>query len=316
MPKTSKAQGPKFKVLEVMNTVVLKGGYLKEPTSLPVMNIPNVGEFVRIDKCDAWVIRTVCGAGAARRALTRTRLLDVLREKLVSVTLTGSVFDETEEELPAAVAADTDDPMAKFNFEEGAEASEAMPSNTKQKKPKYIRKFKKDIVVRVTMPSRCKEKYPDDVATREVKLWVKDRRQLYLHASDIPWALEYLHDQYEMGGISAKVDNPGGSAQRESIAANEEAPDIHTPVREVPRQGGVGIKWLFEPGCWLADFSTPDGKPHCMRLKPDDLTFANASAVADLSGPEEFNTMSYPEKKALSAEYLRSRAQVEMDATA
>ena len=71
-----------FKPLDVQHTFVLRGGYLKEPASLPVQHVPSMGDFIKLEKRELWLVRAVCGPGAVKRALSRTTLLQTLREKL------------------------------------------------------------------------------------------------------------------------------------------------------------------------------------------------------------------------------------------
>ena len=92
-----------FKPLDVRQTFVLRGGYLREPASLPIRHIPWLGDFVKLEKRELWLIKAVCGPGALKRALSRTTLLQTLRDQLLrSIAICPSMA--TNGPTPSAVA--------------------------------------------------------------------------------------------------------------------------------------------------------------------------------------------------------------------
>ena len=92
-----------FKPLNVHQTFVLRGGYLKEPAPLPVTHIPTIGDFIKLEKRELWLIKAVCGPGALKRALSWTTLLHTLRGKLWRSLLPCS-STATNGPTPSAVA--------------------------------------------------------------------------------------------------------------------------------------------------------------------------------------------------------------------
>ena len=102
-----------FKPFEIERTVVLKGGFLREPVSMPLLSIPTAGDFVRMDKRMDWLIKAIAGKLANRTALVRTTLLDKLRVKNCSAL-------GRDADVAAAVAADDghDDAMDALGISE------------------------------------------------------------------------------------------------------------------------------------------------------------------------------------------------------
>ena len=68
-----------------------------------VDTINGVEDFVKIDKRQEWLVKAAAGKGARPGALSRTKLFDEMREKLVKEAKGASAAP--------AVAASADDPM-------------------------------------------------------------------------------------------------------------------------------------------------------------------------------------------------------------
>ena len=147
------------------------------------------------------------------------------------------------------------------------------------------------------MPARCLEKYPDCTDTREVRLWLTDRRTVRIHIDAVVWALEYLRDQRELGGVSSAVTNPTDETISAPAVADGEFGDCSTP--EKPR---VRIAWDFAQESWEATVQTPNkpGSQERRLLNPQELSFAEASLVGTVSSADELAAMIYSDKKALA----------------
>ena len=141
------------------------------------------------------------------------------------------------------------------------------------------------------------EKYPDCTDAREVRLWLRDRRTVLVHTDAAPWALEYMRDQCELGGVSRAVTNPTEETISAPAVASCEFGDCSTPEKPLAR-----IAWDFEQGSWEATVQTPSkpGSQERRLLNPKELSFDEASLVGTVSSADELATMIYSEKKALA----------------
>ena len=152
-------------------------------------------------------------------------------------------------------------------------------------------------MLRLTMPAQCPEKYPDSTATVTIKLYVKDRRTIYIDKDSVPWAVQYLHDQWTMGGIPAVVQTPQPMAPAPPAVAGIAHDSIPptTPTRT--------ISWIFCDNAWqLNDRS--DTKTVKRQLRPDEVTFDEASTVVDISGPSALNAMTYEANKSVAYDIM------------
>ena len=140
------------------------------------------------------------------------------------------------------------------------------------------------------MPAQCPEKYPDSTATVTIKLYVNDRRTRYIDKGSVPWAVQYLHDQWKMGGVPVVIQTPQPTASDPPAAAGLAHDSIPptTPTRT--------ISWNFHDNAWqLNDRSQTETARR--QLKPEDVTVEQASTVVDISGPNALKAMTYEQRK-------------------
>ena len=238
-----------FKQLEVEHTFVLRGGYLKEPATLPVLRVPYLGDFIKLEKREQWLIRAVCGPGAVKRALARTTLLQTLREKVTLACAAGpsaspsAVADNANSALADGNAGGTDlmDAMA---FDDELDDQQSLSTTAKPRPKKREKPVANDTLLRLTMPAQCPEKYPDNAATVTIKLYAKDRRTLYIDKDSVPWAVQYLYDQWKLGNVPVVIPTPQPTASDPPAAAGLAHDSIPptTPTRT--------ISWNFHDSAW------------------------------------------------------------------
>ena len=68
-------------------------------------------------------------------------------------------------------------------------------------------------VVEVPMPARCREVTDAAQVQRKIKLYVADRKQIWLSIDDVEWAVRYLYTQNLLKGVPLVSDDspgPGG----------------------------------------------------------------------------------------------------------
>ena len=58
--------------------------------------------------------------------------------------------------------------------------------------------------------SRCHEIDPTCTQMRPVKLYITDRKAVWLSLDDVAWAVRYLFDQHRLKGVPLVDDNDAG----------------------------------------------------------------------------------------------------------
>ena len=284
-----------FNRIEIAKRTTVCGGWLKKPMVLPVMTVllgDQSAEFAHIDRNADWINACIAGPKEGKRNFGRCKIFDDLRDKLRIATLGDDCADDTHGDGDAQ---DLADPMNALDMD-GVVA--AAPSTEKQasdrKKPTVPRATKRvATVIRVVMPERCREAEPDNNTTREVTLWVKDKRQVWLGVDHLQWFMDYLRKQYDLGGVSVLREDPGDAGKDFHVSAVAET--LATPPREIP------IAWDFEKRAWSIA-PRPDVTPEGKTLKPSDLTLERVAVV-----DKEVKTLDgvpYKQKKDLAYKYM------------
>ena len=110
----------------------------------------------------------------------------------------------------ADVQGDDYDPMAEVV---------SSPVNTKvpgngNKRTRYYKNHCKKTCVTLQMPERCPEQDPKCTELRTIRLFIEDRKQIWLHLDDVEWAVKYLYAQNVLKGVPlvpADSAGPGGA---------------------------------------------------------------------------------------------------------
>jgi len=92
--------------------------------------------------------------------------------------------------------------MMELEQEQGGSA--ASPSKTKgqgMKRARYYRNHARESIVTLDMPLRCPEEDPDCKEVKKIKLYVADRKTIWLHIDDVEWAVRYLYVQNLLKGV-------------------------------------------------------------------------------------------------------------------
>jgi hypothetical protein len=161
--------------------------------------------FVKMATSEQWLLSATTGqrkyfAGA----FGRTSLLEDLRDK-VQQFCDGGVSSSS------GAAIEAYDPM--MEVDQDAEDSELSPTKIKAKGEKRMRYYEnpaKDSICTFDMPVRCPEEDPDPTELRQIKLYVKDRKAIWLHIDDVEWAVRYLYVQNLLKGVPLVADDSPG----------------------------------------------------------------------------------------------------------
>ena len=77
---------------------VVKGGLCKKPCVLDTMEIATPAgarHFCRVNKNDSWLLKCSAGRGARKGVLKRSKVLEVLKNKLGAIPVKDSVVTES-----------------------------------------------------------------------------------------------------------------------------------------------------------------------------------------------------------------------------
>ena len=169
--------------------------------------------FVKIANTEPWLVAATTGSTkAVGSSFGRTTLLERLREQL-------SQFCDGETSLApiAAAASDERDPM-----DEVCQNEASSPHGTKrqgQKRMRYYTNHARGTVQTVSMPVRCPEEDPGCKDFRKVRLYVQDRKTVWLHIDDVEWAVRFLFVQSQLKGVPVvDEDSTGPCHPRSGIA--------------------------------------------------------------------------------------------------
>ena len=282
-------RAPNFDTVMVEKLTTIKGGLLKKPMSIRSMTVHVDGtsmEFAHLTTKQDWLCKAVAGECVSRRPLVRVKLLKSLTKKLFEVT-TGSAV-EVDAEAPA-----TDDPMNALGWNEDSDDSTVMEDRSvvtedqKRKKKAPRTTQRKNCVIRFEVPERCPEKFPGDKTVRQIRCFVKSKREIWLGIEDLPWAIQYMHDQFRLGGVPV-----GESPSSSSTPASSAAPD--SP------EDSAKLHWDFASDAWVATVEK-EGTIKQRSLKPNEVQLAEASTVVDVSC---LKGMPYKELKDIAAKIL------------
>ena len=151
-----------------------------------VDTINGVEDFVKIDKRQEWLVKAAAGKGARPGALSRTKLFDEMREKLVKEAKCASAAP--------AVAASAEDPMEALAT---LEPQEEPPKRRKV----YVSKRRQNLITEIEMRELEPTKHPNSERARAVKLLPRSTNSLWLSTDDVGWLLSWLADELETGGV-------------------------------------------------------------------------------------------------------------------
>ena len=199
-------------------SLLCKVGLMDKPLPLETIKPPNAAKseiYVKMQLRSAWLLKAVTGyMNPNQGSIYRTTLIRDLRD-IVERTCNGEIPCEDE----SAVAGENDDeeendPMNQIDPGVAVET----PTKTNRckrkrgenssKQPTRRHTAKNKIVV-TELPLVPPEVDPNTEAHRKVRLYIVDRRQVYLHMQDVDWAVKYLYAQNLLKGVEHV---PGDSA--------------------------------------------------------------------------------------------------------
>ena len=186
--------------------VHMTGGHVK--TAAP-METKNVGAhiFVKMSSKHGWLRSAVAGSGRWTLALSkRVTLLDMLHTYVAQACdgeLDGQVLpplggDEEEHDPMADLeVSDDESPSKRFKQHDG-------------KRTRYSHTAYKRSILQVKLPESPPEVAAAGGGDREIRLYILDRKQLWLHIDDVPWAVKWMYIQVQLKGVPLVDDDSSG----------------------------------------------------------------------------------------------------------
>ena len=174
--------------------------------------------FVKLAVTEMWLIASTTGhCRYAGSSFGRTSLLDVLREEIQThCDNPGSVPD------PDPAEGDDYDPMIEV---EGDKENTPNAGKTKGRGLKRIRYYRNHVaktIVSLDMPVRCPEEDPTGTERRKIRIYIEDRRQIWLDLADVEWAVRYLYTQNHLKGVPLIADDSTGPGDANLIHGHED----------------------------------------------------------------------------------------------
>ena len=186
----------------ISGKVHLQGGLCRKalPADTHCVQVgPTKKTFVKMTKGETWLLAAVTGMKAQNTSIQRTTLIETLRgyvEKACSGELKARDVD-----APAA----EEDPMNEVDDDQPNQPvkKRAKAASASAARVRYAPKSNhaKQKVLEVEVPENCPEVDPRGLETRTVSLFIIDRKQVWLCADDIDWAVRYLYAQNFLRGV-------------------------------------------------------------------------------------------------------------------
>ena len=167
--------------------------------------------FVRLASSESWLLAATTGcARYAASSFGRASLLEALRAKVQNHCDGLADFSECAPE-PGKDDGDYD-PMAEVEADsavaEGGDSSTAIRRGVKR--TRYYTTHRKNTIVRFDMLVRCPEEDPACKEMRNIRMYVADRKQLWLDIHDVDWCAKFLYIQNHLRGVPLVADDSAG----------------------------------------------------------------------------------------------------------
>ena len=189
------------------------GGLLKKPMPLTTKKVPvHDGEkiFVKMSASEPWLIGAVTGQ-KTHGLLVRTRLLTTLHS-FVELACNGELDTRAAEEEGGDEQKLEYDPMEEIEVDDDDNPRSRGVGyiDPNSKRARYQKNKAKNRLLTVTVPAVAPEQDPMSTSTRTIKLYVVDRKQVWLDLDDVEWALRVLYMQFVLKGVPVVSPDDAG----------------------------------------------------------------------------------------------------------
>ena len=173
-------------------------------------NAPSSEIYVNMSLKPGWLVKAVTGYyNPGHGSIYRTTLLKDLR-LIVQRAVEGDMPLQDASAVAEEDDNQEDDPMDEIELETPTKLNRCkrrrVDNSSKQRRQFIANKHK---VVETEFPQVPPEVDPHCEANRKVRLYIADRKQVYLHQQDVDWAVKYMYAQNMLKGVGFV---PGDSA--------------------------------------------------------------------------------------------------------
>jgi len=210
-----------FKPVKVeFGQVHIAGGFTSAPAPVKSKSIEGSDKrqhiFVKMAGTEGWLVSSTCGpnCGGRHSAFSRSSLLNTLRDCIVRK---ANGIDGLGDDAAVAAVDDEYDPMDEIGSAPTRGPNTIQLDVDKQGRSRYYGNRAKNCIVTANVASRCPEIDPTCTQMRPVKMYIVDRKTVWLAMDDVAWAIRYIHEQVHLKGVPVVADNdagPGGVVAR------------------------------------------------------------------------------------------------------
>ena len=221
----------------VQHSVTVSGGQLKECFVTEALEVDETimgggdGEvFVKLCKNSDWLLRCVGGKAFKKGGLSRSKVIEKLRARLVRATISKTCSTASESSSPQkSHGNELDDLMDELHDCGGGHVTRKTVGSWKYKPKRH-----KSLVVEVTMPLHALGR--SSGKERQVRVMASSTNTIWISKKDIPWLVCFVADEVRKGGVEMDDDD------NIELEPNTDIPHLH-------------MRWDFESGhTWLAQF--------------------------------------------------------------
>ena len=189
------------------------GGLLRKPMPLTTKRVTDskgVKTFVKMLASEPWLIGAVTGQ-KAHGMLCRTTLLTTLHS-FVEQACNGELDTRAAEEEGGNEQKLEYDPMEEIEVDDDDNPRSRGVGyiDPNSKRARYQKNKAKNRLLTVTVPAVAPEQDPMSTSTRTIKLYVVDRKQVWLDLDDVEWALRVLYMQFVLKGVPVVSPDDAG----------------------------------------------------------------------------------------------------------
>ena len=162
--------------------------------------------FVKMAVTEPWLIMATTGQNKHRASsFGRTSLLDDLRLEIQKLC-------DGAESSSSAVPMENEeyDPMAEIEHVDQSVQASPKTRGRGQKRTRYYKNHVSKQAATLSTPARCPEEDPHCKETRSIRVYIEDRRQIWLDIADVDWAVRYLYVQNLFKGVPLVPDDSTG----------------------------------------------------------------------------------------------------------
>ena len=95
--------------------------------------------------------------------------------------------------------------------QDGQDYQASSPTKSRgAKRMRYYKNYARERIETFDMLVRCPQEDPNCSEFRKIKVYIQDRKQIWLDIQDVEWALRYLYVQHLLNGVPLVPEDSTG----------------------------------------------------------------------------------------------------------